>query len=487
MMKAEKTIATYKRLRAEPLWQLLASDNGPIIIGLLQHHLYEEERTLPASILHDRIGRDLETLRANGENLPQSAKNYIATWLQQGYLERRFPKDSSEEVYELSAATVDTIRFVAGLAAPHSAATESRLALVIDALVDLASDSDSNKFRRIDRLIEERDKIDKQIAAIDKGQMRILSQSSATERLREILVLAEGLAGDFRKVREQFETLNRSLRERVMDSEANRGEVLNSLFAGIDLISESEAGRTFLAFWRLLTDPEQSSSLEQALENVLSRPFVAELSLKEKRFLHRFMKILLEQGGLVHEILQNFAKSLKQFVQSKEYLEQRRLNQLLMSATNAALELRNEVRAIETLQYTLELTSTKIRSISQWVMHNPECQAVASPMVAGDALMLDLDYISQCINQSEINFRELKDNIAAALKLEGSASIATVLEKFPATQGLGSVIGLVSLGSKHGMQSDEIETIAWQGGDGEWRQANIPKIYFLREKAHELR
>jgi len=43
-----------------------------------------------------------------------------------------------------------------------------------------------------------------------------------------------------------------------MDSEGNRGEVLDSLFAGIDLIAESEVGRTFSAFWRLLTDPEQA-------------------------------------------------------------------------------------------------------------------------------------------------------------------------------------------------------------------------------------
>jgi hypothetical protein len=134
-MKADKAITTYRRMRMEPLWRLLASANGPVVIGLLQSHLYENERSLPASILHERIGRDLEMLRIQGEDLPQSAQGYVASWLESGFLERRFPPGTSEEEYELSTAAVDAIRFVTSINQPHSAATESRLALVIQALV----------------------------------------------------------------------------------------------------------------------------------------------------------------------------------------------------------------------------------------------------------------------------------------------------------------------------------------------------------------
>jgi hypothetical protein len=70
-----------------------------------------------------------------------------------------------------------------------------------------------------------------------------------------------------------------------MDSEANRGEVLSALFAGVDLIGESEAGRTFTAFWRLLTEPEQSAALKNALDQVLARDFARRLDLRERRFL----------------------------------------------------------------------------------------------------------------------------------------------------------------------------------------------------------
>jgi len=122
-----------------------------------------------------------------------------------------------------------------------------------------------------------------------------------------------------------------------MDSEGNRGKVLDSLFAGIDLIAESEAGRTFSAFWRLLTDPEQTATLEEFLDSVISRGFVGKFDMRERRFLIRLTRNLLEQGGAVHEVLQTFARSLKHFVQSREYLEQRRINQLLKEAQRAAL------------------------------------------------------------------------------------------------------------------------------------------------------
>jgi len=485
-MKAGKAIATYHRMRTQPLWRLLASDNGPTVIGLLQSHLYESERSLPASIMYERIGRDLETLRSQGGDFPQTAQAYIANWLTEGFLERRFPPGVTEEEYELSTAAVQAIRFVSSIAQPHSAATESRLALVMQALVKLAEDTDEDKSRRIDLLLAERGRIDREIEAIQKGQMRVLPHAAALERTREIISLADDLTGDFRRVRDQFDHLNRDLRERLMDDEGNRGEVLASLFAGIDLISESDAGRTFSAFWRLLTDPEQSAAFEQALDNVMSRSFVANLDIKDRRFLLRLTRSLLEQGGAVHEVLQTFARSLKHFVQSREYLEQRRLNQLLNDAQRAALALKDEVKAAEALQYTLELTSCRLRSLSQWVLHDPSLQALPKGMQTGDASSMDLQSIGELVAQSEIDFRTLKANIRDMLETRSQISIRDVLEQYPAVQGLGSVVGLIALGSRHGIKTDKQESVSWTANDAVQRSAQIPIIYFLREQMDEL-
>jgi hypothetical protein len=484
-MKSEKTIATYRRLRTMPLWRLLASDHGPLVLGLLQTLLYESERSLPASIFHERIERELEELRARGEKLA-TAQIYVAGWLADGYLERRFPPGASEEEYELTTATVEAIRFVSSMEQPYSAATESRLALVIQALVHLAEDTDQDKHRRIDRLLAEQTRISKEIEAIQSGQIRVLADASALERAREIIALADGLTGDFRRVRDQFDQLNRGLRERIMDNDGNRGDTLGSLFAGIDLISESEAGRTFSAFWRLLTDPEQAATLDQALDNVMSRGFVTQLDAKDRRFLLRMTRNLLEQGGTVHEVLQTFARSLRHFVQSREYLEQRRLNQLLKGAQRAALALKDEVKAAETLHFSLDLTSAKIWSYSQWGLHDPSLQALPDQMHEGDAPVIDLESVGELVAQSEIDFRTLKANVRDVLAFRAQATIGEILELFPAAQGLGSVIGLLALGSRHGFKGQSHETVDWLGGDNRSRSARIPTLIFTRERIDEL-
>jgi len=485
-VKADKTIATYIRMRKQPLWRLLASANGPFIIGLLQSHLYDNERSLPASIMHERIGRDLDELRSQGEDLPQTAQAYIAHWVSEGFLERRFPPEVTEEEYELSAAAVEAIRFVSSIEQPHSAATESRLALVIQALVKLAEDTDEDKTRRIDRLITEQERISKEIDAIKKGHMHVLPAARALERIKEIITLADDLNGDFRRVRDQFEQLNRDLREKLMDNEGNRGEVLDSLFAGIDLISESEAGRTFSAFFRLLTDPEQRASLEQALDSVMSREFTRELDVKDKRFLLSMTRAMLKQGNAVHEVLQTFARSLKHFVKSREYLEQRRLNQLLTEAHQAALAIKDEIKATELLNYKLEMTSCRLRSVSQWVLNDPSLRVLPKGMQAGDMSSIDLDSISELVAQSEINFRDLKANIRSLLEERAQVSVGDVLESYPAKQGLGSVVGLIALGCRHGFKTNLHEIIRWTGSDKFHRSAQIQKIFFLKERENEL-
>lgn len=485
-MKADVPLATNRRLRQQPLWRLLAAPSGPAALALMQTHLYDGERSLPASIFHERIARELEHLRSLGEDWPQTAQAYVAGWLSEGHLERRFPPGASEEEYELSTSTIEAIRFVSGQVKPHSAATESRLGLVIDALSRLAEDTDADKTRRIQRLRAEQERIEREIAAIEQGVLHILPETTALERTREIITLADGLAGDFRRVRDQFEQLNRDLRARIMENDGNRGEVLDSLFAGIDLITDSEAGRTFNAFWRLLTDPEQSATLEQALDQLLSRDFIASLDTQERKFLLRLTRTLLEQGGMVHDVLQSFARSLKNFVQSREFLEQRRLNTLLRQAQLAALALKDEVKATDTLHYTLPLTSSKLASLSQWVLHDPALQALPGAMLDGEAAPIGLESVSELVAQSEIDFRSLKRHVLAVLDLQSQASVADVLRAYPAAQGLGSVLGLLALGSRHGLVAGHSETVSWTGGDEQQRSARIPVIYFLKERANEL-
>lgn len=485
-MKAIQQVAVNKRLRSETAWKLLATTNAPVTLAMLGTHLFGKDRRLPSSILNERINLDLEELREHGEDLPRSAQTYLSQWLSSGFLERSYESQASEEMYELSAAAAQAIRFIQGLHDKRTVATESRLSMLIQQLVQLAEQTEPNPELRIENLLKERQRIDAEIEAIRSGKVDALADDRALERARELVALADELANDFLQVRSSFQQLNRELRESIVESEGSRGDVLESLFSGIDVISESDEGRTFKAFWRLLIDPEQSMELEDALEQIVSREFAARLERGERRFLLQLTKVLLERGGDVHDVLHHFARGLKQFVQSREYQEQRRITKLLKQAQRKALEVKEEMTLAKEIGYTLNLTSSRLSSVSQLCLRDPSLDEVDSNVQLAEQAGISLESISELVAQSEIDFRALKTHITTLLKQRDQVSIAEILTSYPAEQGLGSVVGYVSLGSRYGVLSKRKESVVWHGRDNHKRSATIPCIYFVKERSHEL-
>ncbi len=456
------------------------------MLAALRAAFAEGESALPGSVLHERVAREHEALRAAGDELPQTPQAYVADWLRQGWLGRRLPEGAAEEVYELSVDAAAALRFVAALVAPKSVATESRLATVIGQLTRLADETDANPERRVAALEAERDRIEREIAALRGGVVRTLPAERAIERAREIIALADELVGDFRRVRDEFDRLNRGLRQSLVENEGSRGEVLEQLFAGIDVIGESDAGRTFTAFWRLLTDPLQSAAMFDALDAVVGRPFARALSVRERRFLVGLTATLMNEGSAVHEVLQHFARSLKAFVQSREFREQRRLHALLREATRAALAAKDSVRANQPLDFTLTLTSARVRSVSQWQLYDPAERIADATMAAEAATELSLEAVAELVRQSEIDFRTLRAHIRAALARAAQVSVGELLEAWPAEQGLGTVVGYVALGARHGELTAGTEQVSWVGEDARRRSARVPALYFIRERYAEL-
>lgn len=485
-MKASRASAALLALRSKPLWRLLAADKAPLVMGLLQGLLFDQEKTLSSSAFHERLSREIDVLRGYGHDLPQTAQGYSADWLAEGWLSRRFPPGASEEEFELTAEAASALRFINTILKPRTTATESRLVNVIQQLCRLAEETDANPKTRMAALVAERDRIDSEIRALERGGVKTLPDERALERAREIIALAEELAADFRNVRDEFDKLNRGLRQSLMENDGSRGEVLEALFAGVDLIAQSEHGRTFSAFWRLLTDGEQSSTLIESLDEVTSRPFARSLEQRERRFLQNLTATLMAEGGTVHEVVQQFARSLKTFVQSREFQEQRRLHSLLREAQQAALETRDAVRANTALDYSLTLTSSRIRSVSQWEMHDPSLNVADAAMHDAEVSELGLNEIEELVRQSEIDFRTLRRHLREALATVSQITVGQMLERYPAEQGFGSVVGYVALGAKYGELAHDSETARWVGSDGQHRAARVPTIYFVRESVLEL-
>ncbi|GAP54361.1 uncharacterized protein MSMEG_1279/MSMEI_1241 [Arthrobacter sp. Hiyo6] len=249
-MTVLRAALTASRLLSEdPAWRLLRANNAAVAVALLSKHLGGEQRRLAAPELFEHVEEDLEELRGNGFDLPQTAQAYCTAWRNDGILIRRTAEGSREETFELSLGSLQAIRFVTELSEPRQAVTESRLATILDRVRLLARETDPDSTSRLHALHEERARIDAQIERAAAGDVEVLSPDQAAERLRDVLSLIEEIPSDFARVRSELEQLNRGLRERLIEQDGPRGSVLDDIFRGVDLLAESEAGRSFSGFY----------------------------------------------------------------------------------------------------------------------------------------------------------------------------------------------------------------------------------------------
>ena len=133
------------------------------------------------------------------------------------------------------------------------------------------------------------------------------------------------------------------------------------------------------------------------------------------------------------------------------------------------------------------LTPSRLRSWSQWKLHDPRSAQVDGSVQRNDAAAISLESVGDLVASSEIDFRTLRRDLHDLLGMQPKLSISQALSQREAPQGLGSVIGYLSLGTRFGtVVEGEQELAHWRGGDGQWRRARIPLVWFTQEKRHEL-
>ena len=260
-----QSAARLRRLRDEPSWALLRGTHAHVTISLLHSHFVEPGVSrVPAALLIERLADDIDDLRRAGFDLPQHAQQYCTEWIQAGWLERRPGSGAEGETLELSAEALTAIRLVSELEHPPQTATESRLTTVIDRLTALTIDTDPDVTSRVEALTRERERIDAAIEAARSGRADVLDDRAAVERIRDIIALAGQLPSDFARVRREIERITLRFRKDIIENDAGRGDVLEALFRGVDLLAEQEAGRSFAAFYAVLMNPERRAALDAA-------------------------------------------------------------------------------------------------------------------------------------------------------------------------------------------------------------------------------
>ena len=475
-------IELYRVLRSQTAWSLLAADTGPETLAYLQTLLFDSERSLPNSVFIDRL-HGLMNQSSTQSVDREAAAAKVTLWRQQGYVVRTLADRASEPSYELSVGAFEAIRFVSSQSVQRASPTESRLEILIHAVKKLVDDTDTDITKRIARLKQDKKLIDQRIQDLRDGRVNLVSESEVKAQVYDILSRIEDLDGDFLRVRNAFHALAEKIQADVMNSEATRGKVIEQFFAGYDSIAESEAGRTFNAFYRFLSSELATREIDELVQALCERPFWDKLEQRTRESIGEVESNLSLRARETQAVMKRLATSLRYFVQSREYQQNKRLTELIERCRKLSLKLsREQDVSANTDIFSLQQSFATVQSAGALSLYDPLTAASGGALPQAEPPRVDLAALAARLAAAEINYAGLRANIESVLREREFASIADVLEVFPARQGLASIIGYIHLAVAHAERSsaNKSETLVWENRFGEKMRGEVPLFLFKR-------
>jgi hypothetical protein len=267
------------------------------------------------------------------------------------------------------------------------------------------------------------------------------------------------------------------VRERIALWDGARGALLDEILGERDAIADSDQGRSFRAFWDFLMSQARQEELGELLEQVLQLPPVAELQPDPR--LRRVHYDWLEAGEHTQRTVAQLSQQLRRFLDDQAYLENRRIMDLLHGIEAHAVALR------EILPTGTFMDIDEAAADVELPMERPLYRPALRPRI--DAVELqagEADFAAEALfEQVVIDRAELARHLRQSLQTRTQVTLAELLATQPLRHGLAELVAWLQLaGERANTVFDEAceEPVRWQTAAGEWKQAALPRVIFLR-------
>ncbi len=475
-------------LSQSPSIRLLRAKNAPLILSFLYREFKETNRlTIPNYELADALAEYLEVLNLSDdvdeiEDIPNRAKQYLETWCSDdhNYL-RKYTDDKGIDVHELTPYTEKAIQWLQELGQREFVGTESNFLDIYRKVRELVENSLDDPENKLAILQKKKAEIEAQIHEIEtSGVVKTFNDTQIKERFYEINRSARQLLADFRQVEQNFRDLVRRIYEKHADTDSRKGEILGYVLDEADALQQSDQGRSFYSFWRVLMDRSQREELDRTVENIYDLLERREIETSEQ-FLGQIKFYLLEAGKKVIDSNHLLVEKLKRILAEQTNLERKR-----------AIELIGEIKrsAIQTLDNPPPRSDSFIEIDGSPLIHLPmerplgaepqEATFLHHPDEIGSDDLASADF-QRLLNQFEINKESLLNRISTRLNRKSQVTLLELLDEFPLEEGLAELLTyftIVSQSPTHLINDKKYEMVRLQQ-DSE-RFVRIPQIIFTK-------
>ncbi|QSJ17300.1 DUF3375 family protein [Nostoc sp. UHCC 0702] len=465
----------YERIKHEldnsPSIKLLRSKNACLVLSFLHGQFKVTQRvSIPQSEMEIKLGDYLESLREIEINdYPGSSSHYLNEWCEAKLLRKTFESGSDDPIFTLTPATEKVIGWLEDLQKREFVGTESRFLQIFSLLKEIRDNSTTDVEMRIAQLESDRDHIQQEIDQIRQtGSFTRHNQTQLQERFQWANQVANQLIRDFAEIKENFQKLTHTVQEAQLQSNTRKGFIIGRVLDVDKELKESDQGRSFYTFWNFLTSETKRQELKSLIEAVYNLEDLRPLT-KEHTLLRRIERSLKNAAQDIVESNSQLAEKMRQMLNERNLLENRRVAELITEIQRLALQVANQGAVKEDF---LVLEEVKVKLVLARPLHPLETSEIfISTIDFNNLAEVNLDEeIMDIYHQFYVDQAALIQHLDQVLEHRLEITLAELVKLYPVEQGLSEIVAYLAIATKyeqHDVDDSTIEYIHFTGVEPE--------------------
>lgn len=471
-------------LKANTTIKLITAGNAAVIISFLFTTFKKNQSSLKTDVIQEKelVAYLTDTLYLLNEDTilyPKEASEYLTDWTNSGFL-RKYPGNTDQFLYELTPATEVVFKWIDSLEKREFVGTESRLKSLFEKLQELTGKTQIDVAERVARLEEKKKRIEMEIVEVKAGRMETLDDRQIKEQYYLIEETAKSLLADFRQVEQNFRDLDRNFRRKIITTVQKKGEVLDELFEQQDFLTETDQGRSFIAFWEFLLSQSKQTEFDYLVETVLNIPVVRQI--QSNNFCMDMLKNnLIDAGDRTNKTTNSLLEQLRKYLEHKSFFENKRIHDNITEGLKILCE-HPEIDFVRLPSLELEYI-INIDLITDRPLYTPPNRVKFNNGTLEEGKAIGNNTL--LFEQFDVNIPELRNNIRRALKSNPRIAFADFVKEFGIEKGVAEVVAYLDIAAKGGnhhiVSSDLYDEISIRNmKTNKSFKIKIPQITFCR-------
>lgn len=346
------------QLESSPALALLHKRHSSILVSFF-HKTFRESNVaeVPEERLEGRwetfIEEDVALSDWEGERPTNTAKAYLEEWCKQRWLARRYSEEDGTYFYRLTTHSEQALLFVEQHLTTSRrtfVGTESNFSKIWHSLTELSERTQNDPRVRENQLLADRDRIDEELMELRRtGTPRKLDHTATKSRLFDLIGMTNRFLADFRSVEESFRKQRDEIQNLYLEQERSRGDILEGALDAVEFLKDSDEGRSFFGFQRMLRSSDDVERLRQLTQHSVTLAHQYDI---DATILNGLVGRLLDEVNRAQRTYSTIAKQLHIVVEESFRRDRKLLLDVVTDIKKHAHLLRaNPPQEIETICY----------------------------------------------------------------------------------------------------------------------------------------